>query len=146
MTKRTREWGDDASEQDADAALAEFEVEAQLEGRKHRWHDHWSLVPFKVVAQFIGRNAKRVAVTIAGFGLLLAGIALLVLPGPGWLLIFLGLGVLATEYVWAQRLLKQAKRRAEQAKDLALRRKDSRAEKKELQRSEKPAPKDGPAA
>ena len=45
------------------------------------------------------------------------------LPGPGWLFIFLGLGVLATEYVWAERLLKTAKRKAEQAKDKVLRKK-----------------------
>ena len=47
------------------------------------------------------------------------------LPGPGWLFIFLGLGVLATEYVWAERLLKTAKRKAEQAKDKVFRKKNS---------------------
>jgi uncharacterized protein (TIGR02611 family) len=63
-------------------------------------------------------------VTIAGFAVLLAGIALLVLPGPGWLLIFIGLAILATEYVWAERLLAAAKRKAEQAKDVVLRKKN----------------------
>ena len=56
--------------------------------------------------------------------MLLAGIALLVLPGPGWLLIFIGLAILATEYVWAERLLAAAKRKAEQAKDVVLRKKN----------------------
>ena len=56
---------------------------------------------------------------------LIAGIALLVLPGPGWLLIFIGLTILASEYVWAQRLLNAAKRKAEQAKAAVLRKKDS---------------------
>jgi uncharacterized protein (TIGR02611 family) len=77
-----------------------------------------------MVARFIRRSGKRIAVTIAGFAVLLAGIALLVLPGPGWLLIFIGLAILATEYVWAERLLTAAKRKAEQAKDVVLRKKN----------------------
>jgi hypothetical protein len=41
---------------------------------------------------------------------LLIGIAGLALPIlPGWLLIFAGLAILGTEYVWAQRLLRKAK-------------------------------------
>jgi len=52
---------------------------------------------------------------------ILAGVALLVLPGPGLLLIFVGLSILATEYVWAQRVLKTAKEKANQAKDKVLR-------------------------
>jgi len=91
--------------------------------RERRWHDHTVFVPFKAVGMFIKRSGKRIAVTIVGGAVLLAGVALLVLPGPGWLLIFIGLGILATEYVWAERLLKAAKRKAEQAKDKVLRRK-----------------------
>ena len=41
------------------------------------------------------------------------------LPGPG-LLIFAGLAILATEYVWARRLLAAAKAKANQAKDAVL--------------------------
>jgi len=55
----------------------------------------------------------------------IVGIALLVLPGPGLLVIILGLGILATEYVWAERLLKMAKDKANQAKDKVLGRKPS---------------------
>ena len=50
-------------------------------------------------------RVKRYAVTIAGFGVLAIGAALLVLPGPGLLLIVVGLAILATEYVWAHRLM-----------------------------------------
>jgi uncharacterized protein (TIGR02611 family) len=46
---------------------------------------------------------------------------LLILPGPGWALIFLGLAILATEYVWARRLLEKAKEKFGQAKDAVLR-------------------------
>ena len=44
----------------------------------------------------------------------------MVLPGPGLLLIVAGLGVLATEYVWAKKLLVRAKDRAEQAQQGAV--------------------------
>jgi len=67
-------------------------------------------------------RGKRIAVTIAGFAVLLVGLAGLVLPVlPGWILIFVGLGILATEYVWAQRLLNTAKEKANQAKDAVMR-------------------------
>jgi len=48
----------------------------------------------------------RFAVTIVGFGVIAIGVVLLPLPGPGWLIIFAGLGILASEYAWAARLLK----------------------------------------
>ena len=48
-------------------------------------------------------GARRVAVLVGGSLLLLAGIALLVLPGPGIPLIFAGLAVLGTQVPWARR-------------------------------------------
>ena len=48
-------------------------------------------------------GARRVAVLIGGSVLLLAGIVLLVLPGPGVPLIFVGLAVLGTQLPWARR-------------------------------------------
>jgi uncharacterized protein (TIGR02611 family) len=120
--RRRDVWGDDPEEVDASETVAELEVIEPEAAR--RWHDHPAFV-LKAVARFIQRSGKRVAVTIAGFAVLLAGIALLVLPGPGWLLIFVGLTILATEYVWAQRLLNAAKRKAEQAKAAVFRKKDS---------------------
>jgi uncharacterized protein (TIGR02611 family) len=121
--RRRDVWGDDPEEVDASETVAELEVIEPEAAR--RWHEHPAFVPIKAVAHFIQRSGKRVAVTIAGFAVLLAGIALLVLPGPGWLLIFVGLTILATEYVWARRLLNAAKRKAEQAKAAVLRKKDS---------------------
>lgn len=49
--------------------------------------------------------AKRVLLEILGWVLLLAGIAAMVLPGPGLLLMAAGLGVLSQQYTWAERLL-----------------------------------------
>jgi len=51
------------------------------------------------------------------------GIVLIPLPGPGWLIVFGGLAILATEYVWARRLLNYSRRRVGQARDVVLRRK-----------------------
>jgi uncharacterized protein (TIGR02611 family) len=120
-------WGDDPEERDASAVVEELLAEPGIE---RRWHDHPSIVWTKAVGRFIGRNGQRIAVTIAGFAVLLAGVALLVLPGPGWLLIFVGLGILSTEYMWARRLLDTAKRKAEQAKSAVLDRKANRAARK----------------
>ena len=120
-------WGDDPEERDASAVVEELLAEPGIE---RKWHDHPTIVWTKAVGRFIGRNGQRIAVTIAGFAVLLAGVALLVLPGPGWLLIFVGLGILSTEYLWARRLLDTAKRKAEQAKSAVLDRKANRAERK----------------
>jgi uncharacterized protein (TIGR02611 family) len=80
----------------------------------------WVWFPFGVTIRFIMRNGKRIAVSIVCLVLVLAGLVMLVLPGPGLLLIFAGLAVLATEYVWAQRMLNYAKQKAGQAKDAVL--------------------------
>jgi tellurite resistance protein TerC len=61
------------------------------------------------------RNARRAVVFVVGATMLLFGSLLLLLPGPGLPLIFFGLVVLATEFVWAQlwlRRLKVSTRRA----------------------------------
>lgn len=49
--------------------------------------------------------AYRILVGVVGTVVVLVGLALVPLPGPGWLIVFLGLGVLATEFAWAERLL-----------------------------------------
>jgi uncharacterized protein (TIGR02611 family) len=67
----------------------------------------------RVRAQPGGKLAWRIAVTVAGVSVIAVGIVLLPLPGPGWLIIFAGLGVLATEYEWAARLLRFARRYVE---------------------------------
>jgi uncharacterized protein (TIGR02611 family) len=118
LLHRRATWGDDPEEVQASQVVEEFAADQEVQ---QRWHQHPAFAPFRVVFRFIRRSGKRIAVTIAGFAVLLAGVALLVLPGPGWLLIFLGLGILASEYVWAQRMLTYARQKAEQAKDAVLR-------------------------
>lgn len=55
------------------------------------------------------RQIKRAIKTVIGFTLLAIGVVLLVTPGPGWLVIFSGLAVLAAEFLWARRLLDRLK-------------------------------------
>lgn len=59
----------------------------------------------RVRAMPSGRLVWRVGITLAGVAVIVVGVVLLPLPGPGWLIIFAGLGLLATEYPWAARLL-----------------------------------------
>ena len=58
------------------------------------------------------QRTKRLLKIVLGFTLLAIGAAMLVLPGPGSLTIGLGLVVLATEFIWARRLLNRLKEQA----------------------------------
>src|SRR5688500_19900425 len=64
------------------------------------------------VIRFIGRSSKRIAVSVVGGALVLGGLVMLVLPGPGILVIALGFAVLGTEYAWAAAALERTKRTA----------------------------------
>ena len=56
-------------------------------------------------------QAKRLIVTVTGCTVFVAGIAMLVLPGPAIVVIPVGLALLATEFIWARKLLDSAKER-----------------------------------
>ena len=60
------------------------------------------------------RIARKLAATAIGTTVVLFGIALIVLPGPAVVVIPAGLAILATEYVWARRLLRYMKARVAQ--------------------------------
>ncbi|HEX2960152.1 MAG TPA: PGPGW domain-containing protein [Ignavibacteriales bacterium] len=55
------------------------------------------------------RQIKRIIVAVVGFTVLAIGIALLVLPGPAFIVIPAGIAILATEFVWARRILNKVK-------------------------------------
>jgi tellurite resistance protein TerC len=55
------------------------------------------------------RKAKRLITAVIGFTVLIAGFAMIVLPGPAVLVIPAGLAILASEFAWAKRLLKKAR-------------------------------------
>lgn len=65
------------------------------------------------------RTARRVAVGILGSSLVIVGLALLVLPGPGVVVLLVGLGFLSLEFAFAQRWLDALKARAANAADRA---------------------------
>jgi len=69
-------------------------------------------MPLRTVDQ-----VRRVFRVIARFTLLLVGVVMLITPGPGWLTIFLGLGLLAAEFVWARRLMDRIKREGGRVRD-----------------------------
>ncbi|MBA2346864.1 MAG: PGPGW domain-containing protein [Solirubrobacterales bacterium] len=58
------------------------------------------------------KAAKRVGLEVVGWSLVVVGIAALVLPGPGLLLLFAGFFVLSQQYEWAERRLDPIKYRA----------------------------------
>ena len=55
--------------------------------------------------------ARRIAISIVGGTVLLIGIAMLVLPGPGLVVIPLGLAILGIEFAWARAWLRKVKTR-----------------------------------
>jgi uncharacterized protein (TIGR02611 family) len=57
-------------------------------------------------------TARSIALQVAGWVLVVVGIAALVLPGPGLLALFAGLALLATQYDWARRRLEPVKQAA----------------------------------
>ena len=62
------------------------------------------------------RRIKRIVIAVIGFTVLLIGIAMIVLPGPAIVVIPSGLAILATEFVWARRLLKRVKDKLQRPK------------------------------
>lgn len=80
----------------------------------------------KAFLTWVARSSRTIAVTVIGGTLVIGGLAMLVLPGPGILVVLAGLAVLGTQYAWARRALDETKRRAREAKT-KLRRKKRRA-------------------
>ena len=63
----------------------------------------WSLI--RKNGGVLLRFARQMIVLVVGGTVVLLGVAMLVLPGPGFIVIPLGLGILAAEFRWARRLL-----------------------------------------
>ena len=84
-------------------SLCAAEIYIRLRGRHPTRNGHLarSTLSLSLVRRFV--------VGVIGFTVLLIGLAMLVLPGPAFLLIPVGLAVLATEFVWARTLLQKAR-------------------------------------
>ena len=63
------------------------------------------------------RHLKLVITTVVGFTVIAIGVAMLVLPGPGLVVIGLGLLILSAEFVWAKRALDRMKDGAKNIRD-----------------------------
>jgi uncharacterized protein (TIGR02611 family) len=55
------------------------------------------------------KQARRCVVAVIGLTVLVIGIMMIVLPGPAFIVIPAGLTILATEFLWARKLLKKIK-------------------------------------
>jgi uncharacterized protein (TIGR02611 family) len=72
-------------------------------------------------------QVRRVFRIVAGFTLLAVGVVMIITPGPGWLVILLGLSLLAAEFIWARRLMDRMKREGERVREAVYRYIPSRA-------------------
>jgi uncharacterized protein (TIGR02611 family) len=72
-------------------------------------HAPWTKRFFSFLKTENIKIVKRVIVSVVGATVLLIGIALLVLPGPAFVVIPVGLAILATEYAWARRWLRKVR-------------------------------------
>ena len=59
------------------------------------------------------RPARRIVIAVVGFTVLAVGIAMIALPGPAFVVIPIGLGILGLEFAWARRWLRKVKEKAE---------------------------------
>jgi uncharacterized protein (TIGR02611 family) len=66
-------------------------------------------------------QVKRFFKVLGGFTLLLVGAVMIFTPGPGWVVMFLGLTLLAAEFVWAKRLMERMKDQGTRIKDSVMR-------------------------
>lgn len=61
------------------------------------------------------RQSKRIVLEFVGWTLVVLGIAALVLPGPGLLMLFAGMAILSQQYTWAEKRLRPVERVAKEA-------------------------------
>jgi uncharacterized protein (TIGR02611 family) len=70
------------------------------------------------------RIAKRIVIGIVGGSVLVVGVAMIVLPGPAFVVIPVGLGILSLEFAWARSWLGKIKARAQAVTGIGARRAD----------------------
>lgn len=79
-----------------------------------------SRAPEFIKARRILHLSWQVGIFVVGLAVVIAGIIMLPLPGPGWVVIFGGMAIWATEFVWAQLVLRWTKRKVTEATQRAL--------------------------
>jgi uncharacterized protein (TIGR02611 family) len=86
---------------------------AERPNRSRRWTRWRDRLRDRPKAEFV----YRIGVGIVGLAVFVVGIIAIPYPGPGWAIVFIGLGILATEFEWARRLLAYAKERYDKVMD-----------------------------
>jgi uncharacterized protein (TIGR02611 family) len=95
------------------------EITAAAEGPKAE-RELGSRAPEFIRARRALHLSWQVGVFVIGLAVVAAGVVMLPLPGPGWLVIFAGMALWATEFVWAQLVLRWTKRKVTEAAQRAL--------------------------
>jgi uncharacterized protein (TIGR02611 family) len=85
-------------------------VPAPRDGRLHAARVRLRAFRTKVRARPGWNLAWRIGIGVLGTVVLVVGVIAIPYPGPGWLIVFAGLGILATEFAWAGRMLRFARR------------------------------------
>ncbi|MCW4353266.1 TIGR02611 family protein [Hoyosella sp. YIM 151337] len=76
-----------------------------------KFFDHAVFHQLRWMRSFVKRHplsarAYRITIGLVGTAVVIIGVILIPYPGPGWLVVFTGLGILSTEFAWARRVLK----------------------------------------
>ncbi|GAB2854657.1 TIGR02611 family protein [Streptomyces deserti] len=79
-----------------------------------------SRAPEFVKARRVLHLSWQVGIFVIGLAVVVIGVIMLPLPGPGWVVIFGGMAIWATEFVWAQLVLRWTKRKVTEAAQRAL--------------------------
>jgi len=111
----------------SDGAAGETPDETRVDGARDG-QGLGSKAPEFIKARRALHLSWQVGVFVIGLAVVVAGIIMLPLPGPGWVVIFGGMAIWATEFVWAQLVLRWTKRKvtevAQRALDPAVRRRN----------------------
>jgi uncharacterized protein (TIGR02611 family) len=93
--------------------VTDDETATRWSATKHRWARWRDRLRERPKAEL----GYRVVVGAVGLAIFAVGIVAIPYPGPGWAIVFIGLGILATEFDWARRLLHYAKERYDRVMD-----------------------------
>jgi len=87
------------------------------ESRRAAFTRRWARWRDKLRERPVADLTYRIAVGVIGTAIFAVGIVAIPYPGPGWAIVFVGLGILATEFDWARRLLAWVRERYDAVMD-----------------------------
>ncbi|MFF1725259.1 TIGR02611 family protein [Streptomyces sviceus] len=108
------------SDEPREVAVAPDEQSGEKSDKAHDEQGLGSRAPEFIKSRRLLHLSWQVLVFVIGLAVVVAGIIMLPLPGPGWVVIFGGMAIWATEFVWAQLVLRWTKRKVTEAAQRAL--------------------------